>query len=167
MSKANTITVIVENEGWDAVVPDAADRCRLAALAALAVPGAPPDVQDRPTALLLTDDATLRDLNSRFRGQDAATNVLSFPHENIDQWPDGLASPLGDVAIAFETTRREAQADGKTVADHLSHLVVHGMLHLLGYDHQRVDEAERMESLEIKVLAELGIESPYGQNVAG
>lgn len=121
-------------------------------------------------AILLSDDAELRALNRRFRGQDKATNVLSFPAQDLGpQTPEHL-SPIagddqpihwGDVAIAYETTAGEAAAAGKTLADHLSHLVVHGLLHLFGYDHETDEAAEEMESLEREILWEIGVDDPY------
>ncbi len=105
--------------------------------------------------LLLTDDASVRELNQRFRGQDAATNVLSFPA------PANPQDHRGDIALAFGVCAREAAEQGKSLAHHLQHLTVHGVLHLLGYDHIGDDEAEAMEGLERAVLADLGISDPY------
>lgn len=102
---------------------------------------------------MLADDAALRALNARWRQQDKPTNVLSFPA--------GDSVLLGDVVLAFETVRREASEQGKSLADHMSHLVVHGVLHLLGHDHERPRDADVMESLERQVLAGLGIADPY------
>jgi len=106
-------------------------------------------------AILLTDDDSVRDLNARFRNNGAATNVLSFP---------ALPNPenlLGDVALAFGVCVREAAEQGKPLAHHLQHLTVHGVLHLLGYDHIGDDEAETMEGLERAVLAKLDVPDPY------
>jgi probable rRNA maturation factor len=167
MPETDTIWVVIENARWQEAVHRATERCQQAALAALAAAGPATENNEREAVILLADDATLHDLNVRFRDEDKATNVLSFPRGDDALLPKGAAVPLGDVAIAFETARREAAAEGKSLADHLSHLVVHGMLHLLGYDHQCDEEAERMESLEVEVLAKLGIESPYGQRLAG
>jgi probable rRNA maturation factor len=112
-------------------------------------------------AVLLAEDRTVRDLNRRYRGFDKPTNVLSFPA--TDEVPRPAQAPLmlGDVVLALETVRREAAAQGKPAADHLAHLVVHGTLHLLGYDHERAAEARRMEALETRLLAGLGIADPY------
>lgn len=115
-------------------------------------------------SLLLTDDARIRIVNRDWRGFDKATNVLSFPAappERIAQSP-----VLGDIVLAYETVAREAQAEGKPLADHLSHLVIHGLLHLLGEDHETDAEAERMERLEIAALARLGIADPYADGEA-
>ena len=102
--------------------------------------------------ILLTNNIKLRALNATFRGKDKPTNVLSFPAEG---------PYLGDIAVAFGVTSREAREAGKPFAAHATHLVVHGVLHLLGYDHERVTEARSMEQLEIAILAELGIANPY------
>jgi probable rRNA maturation factor len=114
-------------------------------------------------AIMLTDDAGIRTLNLNWRGIDKPTNVLSFPALQ----PTGPGSPedaprmLGDIAIAYETTRGEADDEQKPFDHHLSHLAVHGFLHLIGYDHETDADAEAMESLETKILAQLGIPDPY------
>ena len=108
-------------------------------------------------SLLLCDDAAIRDLNHQWRGQDKPTNVLSFPAAD----EPGAMPLLGDIAIAFETLVREATEEDKPLAAHFCHLVVHGLLHLLGYDHENEFEAEVMEGHERAILAELGIEDPY------
>jgi probable rRNA maturation factor len=105
--------------------------------------------------VLLTDDETVRDLNARFRDKDKPTNVLSFPA------PRNPQGHLGDIALAYGTCAREAEEQGKPLAHHLQHLVAHGVLHLLGYDHMSDDEAEAMEGLERVVLAGLGVPDPY------
>ena len=110
-------------------------------------------------SLLLCDDGRIREINRAWRGLDKPTNVLSFPAA-----PRALLakSPaVGDIAIAHETVAREAQEEGKTFRDHYMHMVVHGFLHLLGYDHETDAEAEEMESLEISVLQHLGVADPY------
>lgn len=108
-------------------------------------------------SFVLTDDAEMRALNRTWRGKDAATNVLSFPAGEAIK-ARGL---LGDVVLAYETTVGEARAQGIALADHVSHLVIHGVLHLLGFDHTDDAEAERMEGLERTALASLGIADPY------
>jgi probable rRNA maturation factor len=119
------------------------------------------DVAEAEVAVMLTDDQGIRTLNSNWRGIDKATNVLSFPQ------PHGAAEAatgirmLGDIAIAFETMRREADEEQKPFDHHLSHLAVHGFLHLVGYDHENDADAEEMEALEREILAELGIPDPY------
>src|SRR4029077_19132830 len=121
------------------------------------------DVGEAELAVMLTDDAGIRTLNNNWRGIDKPTNVLSFPALQ-PSGPSGSADAprmLGDTAIAYETTRREADDEQKPFDHHLSHLAVHGFLHLIGYDHEKDEEAEAMESLEAEILAQLGIPDPY------
>lgn len=118
------------------------------------------DDADSELSLVFTDDANIRTINAKWRHIDKATNVLSFPAFSIQ--PGQRPGPiLGDIVIARETVQCEAQEENKSFDDHLSHLIVHGLLHLTGYDHQNDDEAEQMESLERKILASLGISDPY------
>lgn len=113
-------------------------------------------------SLLLTDDKRIRIVNRDWRGFDKATNVLSFPAAP----PERIAmSPvLGDIVVALDTVEREAASEEKSVADHFRHLVIHGLLHLLGEDHETAAEAERMEALEVAALARLGIADPYADS---
>lgn len=114
-------------------------------------------------AIRLTTDAELQNLNLQFRGMDKPTNVLSFAALDGDG-PSVMAGQpllLGDIAIAAETVAREALEQKKTIPDHLSHMIIHGTLHLLGYDHEDPDEALEMEALERKILAAQGIADPY------
>jgi probable rRNA maturation factor len=121
------------------------------------------DVGDAELAVMLTDDSGIRTLNSNWRGIDKPTNVLSFPALQPAAAPQVGDAPrmLGDIAIAYETLRKEADGEGKPFDHHLSHLAVHGFLHLIGYDHERDDQAEAMEALEREILAQLGIPDPY------
>jgi probable rRNA maturation factor len=114
-------------------------------------------------AVMLTDDAGIRTLNSNWRGIDKPTNVLSFPAlpPSGAGGPDQAPRMLGDIAIAYQTTRAEADEEQKPFDHHLSHLAVHGFLHLIGYDHEQDDDAEAMEALESEILAQLGIPDPY------
>ena len=141
------IEVIVEDEAWRAV----GDAEALAESAARAAAGG---AEKGDIAILLADDDAVRVLNARFRGKDAATNVLAFP-----------AAPgedrLGDVVLAYGVCEREAGEQGKALGDHLTHLVAHGVLHLLGYDHDSDAEAEAMEAAERRILAGLGVSDPY------
>ncbi len=105
--------------------------------------------------VLLSDDAQLKSLNRDFRGKNKPTNVLSFPA------PANADGYLGDIALAYEVTREEAREGNKRLADHATHLVVHGVLHLLGFDHVTGSQARKMEALETRILAELGIADPY------
>jgi len=116
--------------------------------------------------ITLTDDDEQRGLNRTWRGKDAPTNVLAFPLMSLGgdltrPGPPGAPLLLGDIVLAFETVRREAAEQDKTLADHLRHLVVHGVLHLLGYDHENAAEAAIMEAREIAILSELGVSNPY------
>jgi probable rRNA maturation factor len=120
------------------------------------------DVGEAELAVMLTDDAGIRTLNSNWRGIDKPTNVLSFPalQPSGPGGPNDAPRMLGDIAIAYETTRKEADEEQKPFDHHLSHLAVHGFLHLIGYDHEKDDDAEAMEALEQEILAQLGIPNP-------
>ena len=145
------IDVEVEDPAWTAALPQAQLMALRAAEAALAQEGA----VGKGVTVLLTDDETVRDLNARFRRHDKPTNVLSFPA------PANPERFLGDVALAFGVCAREAAEQGKPLGHHLQHLVAHGVLHLLGYDHETDIEAEAMEGLERLILAGLGVGDPY------
>ncbi len=121
------------------------------------------DVADAELAVMLTDDSGIRTLNSNWRGVDKATNVLSFPalQPAGGRREDDAPRMLGDIAIAYQTMRKEADDEQKPFDHHLSHLAVHGFLHLIGYDHENDDDAEAMETLEQEILAQLGIPDPY------
>ena len=142
------IEVEIEDAAWTSALPDAAAVAERAATAALGTVAG--DV-----VVLLTDDAAVQDLNARFRDRDRPTNVLSFPAA------DSAAPHLGDLVLAFGVCAAEAAAQGKSLADHLSHLTVHGVLHLLGRDHEDEAEAEAMEAEERTLLASLGVADPY------
>jgi probable rRNA maturation factor len=139
-----------------AEAPDlAAAAARLALARCVALPATIVDIT-------LADDATQQELNRTWRGKNAATNVLAFPAADpAVPVPVGAPLLLGDIVLAFETVRREAAEQDKRFADHLRHLVVHGVLHLVGYDHARAAEADAMEAREIAILAELGVPNPY------
>ncbi|MFD1624635.1 rRNA maturation RNase YbeY [Azospirillum griseum] len=126
----------------------------------------PPDDGPAELSLVLADNALVQQLNRDYRGKDKPTNVLSFALTEAEE-PDpeeGAPVLLGDVILAYETVQREAAEQNKSPDDHLSHLVMHGVLHLLGYDHETDDEAEEMEALETRLLASLGIADPYADN---
>ncbi len=152
--------VLVVADCWQAE-PDAEDVIHRAIATAAEYVAA--DVGGTELAVMLTDDAGIRTLNSNWRGIDKPTNVLSFPalQPSGPSGPDDAPRMLGDIAIAYETTRREADDEQKPFDHHLSHLVVHGFLHLIGYDHEKDDDAEIMEALEREILSQLGIPDPY------
>lgn len=114
-------------------------------------------------SVVLSDDQNVRDLNREHRGKDAPTNVLSFPGDVENPFP-GAEVLVGDVILAWETIAAEAAAAHKPVTDHVTHLLIHGVLHLLGYDHVREDDATVMERIEVDCLAGLGIEDPYAED---
>jgi len=183
-----TVVVETESDGWMFFpgvegVSAAQDLCIRAAQAAWAKGLMAHQVrvsQAAEVCILLADDAVLRDLNTRFRGQDKATNVLSFPL--LDPFADAIPesgsagfmesqtgyAPLmvGDIAIALETVLAEAHTQGKSPSDHLAHLVVHGVLHLMGHDHEDDCDAQRMEALEIEILGGMGIADPYAESAS-
>lgn len=161
------IDLALEDDAWLEALPDAPSVVELAGAAVLEhlCPGL-----HLSMAVVLTDDKAVRALNDRWRRQDKATNVLSFPTEELvagtmPSVPPGapahLPIELGDVVLARETVLREASEAALPARNHLCHLVVHGGLHLLGYDHEEDRQAEHMESLEVAVLAGLGIPNPY------
>jgi len=140
------IDIEIGDEVWLAALPKAERLALEAAEAATAEGG---------LAILLTDDETVAELNQRFRGKAGPTNVLSFPA------PTNPEGHLGDIALAYGVCAREAAEQGKPLAHHLQHLVAHGVLHLVGYDHQTETEAEEMEALERRILAGLNVPDPY------
>ena len=159
MAKRVSIEVSVPCDAWLAACPEAAALAEAAAQAVLAdsilsAAGVPVIVE-----LVLTDDREQRQLNRTYRGKDAPTNVLAFTIG--EPAPPGVPILLGDVVLAFETVTREAAAQRKPLADHLRHLVVHGVLHLLGFDHQGESEAAIMEAHEVAILRGLGVPDPY------
>jgi probable rRNA maturation factor len=145
------IEVEVEDTAWSASIADVEAVATRAAKAALGV-------ATGAVTVLLSDDETVRELNARFRGKDKATNVLSFPAAAI---PRAEVQPLGDIILGYGVCAEEARTQGKSLADHLSHLTVHGVLHLLGRDHEDDVEAEAMEAEEREILAGLGVADPY------
>lgn len=145
------IDVEIEDEAWGRDLRDIEALVTAAATAALAAAQ-----REGAVVVLLTDDAGVQDLNLRFRGKDSPTNVLSFPA------PETPEDHLGDIALAHGVCVREAAEQGKTLAHHLQHLVAHGVLHLVGYDHENDADAEDMEGLERVVMAGLGAPDPYG-----
>jgi probable rRNA maturation factor len=163
------VETVIEDLRWEAfgLVP-VAERAARAALLSAGVP-----VEGFAISLMGCDDARIADLNADFRAKPQPTNVLSWPSEErgaefVGEAPaapePGAAddpAPLGDIAIAWETCEREAGQHGKSMTDHVTHLIVHGTLHLLGYDHVEDEDAALMEGLEVRILASLGVSDPY------
>jgi len=155
------VDVTVPCAGWLKALPEAMAVCEAAAVAAFRRAGDGGVSGDTEISLVLADDDMVQDLNHQYRDQNKPTNVLSFPQGDEGLAPDGEVRMLGDVVLAFQTTQREATDQGKTLSAHTSHLVVHGVLHVLGFDHESDAEADDMEALERNILATLKIADPY------
>ena len=159
------VSVLCEVPAWRRAFPRPLGFLRSVAQSTLISSGETPPSGGYELSLVLTDDAQQQELNAQWRGQDKPTNVLSFPDGT--ELPDGTLV-LGDVVLALETCRREAREQNKCLADHAAHLVVHGVLHLLGHDHEDAQEAAVMEGLEVRLLADMGIANPYAEaDIAG
>lgn len=157
-SRGLEIDILTEAEGW-AALPDAETLVRRAVAAALTEGAELEEDVTFEVSVTLTDDARIRTINREWRDKNKPTNVLSFPAAEV---PEGVTPvPLGDIIVAFETVAAEARDEDKSLADHFTHLIVHGTLHLVGYDHEDEDEAEEMEDTERHILAGLGIADPY------
>lgn len=156
---ADLVDLVVEDSRWEAA--GLAALAEQAGRAALAAAGRDPDLHE--IALLACDDARIAALNGEFRGKPVPTNVLSWPAFGAVVPEPEQDEPifLGDLALGYDTCAREAEEAGIALADHAAHLVVHGILHLIGHDHGDDAEAEAMEALEARVLARLGIADPY------
>lgn len=156
---------------WKRAFPKMIDKIEQAAAAAFLGAKKPAAFQRRQFEInvILTDDATIKKLNHDYRGKSKPTNVLSFPQLNLHKFkrtsleifPAKTAIPLGDVVMAFQTIQREAREQDKPLEHHVAHLTVHGVLHLLGYDHMRAKDAKTMEKRECDILASLGYPDPY------
>ena len=168
------VDTLTEDARWDGIgLAGLAETAARATLARLRLPAAGFQI-----SLLGCTDARIAVLNADFRGKPQPTNVLSWPSEDRAAETDGGAparprpgpaddpAELGDIAIAWETCQREADEVGRPVADHVTHLLVHGTLHLLGYDHIRDKDAALMEGLEVEILASLGVADPYADGGA-
>lgn len=155
------VSIDVEDQAWQALT--GLERLTLECVSA-ALEGAQVRDQHLEIAVLFTDDGSVATLNAEWRGKDKPTNVLSFPTPEDMPVPAGEPRPLGDIVLANGVVTREAEEQGKTLHDHTAHLIVHGTLHLLGYDHETDGEAEEMETLETRILKGLGIPDPYERN---
>ena len=156
------IAISLRDSAWSTALPDAAAVARRAAVAALEAASELPDNVE--LGVVLADDAFVRTLNRDWRGQDCPTDVLSFPiHEQPARAQPPAAMPLmlGDVVLARETVQRDSTAAGIGLAERVSHLVVHGVLHLLGHDHDEPGAERRMQALESRTLLALGLCDPY------
>ena len=156
------IEISLRDSAWSTALPDAAAVVRRAAAAVLRAEATLPGRVE--LGVVLADDAFVRTLNRDYRGQDRATDVLSFPvHEppRLDPPPSEMPLMLGDVVLARETVQRDSASAGVGLADRVSHLVVHGVLHLLGHDHDEPNAERRMRALESKTLLALGLCDPY------
>jgi probable rRNA maturation factor len=151
------IDVLVESPDW-AVLARPERVVRRGAEAALRVAGIAGPVA---ITVLMTDDGESAALNRAWRGKDHPTNVLSFPAAPMPGAPTDLARPMGDIVLAAGVVAAEARAQDKTLENHVSHLIVHGVLHLAGHEHETDEAAAAMQALEIKALAGLGIADPY------
>lgn len=163
------IELILEDQRWCEISQDFAflKKAVLLALSQHPAKTASPDIvamksPHRLAVLVLSNDETVERLNKSYRGKDKSTNILSFPSTD-DVLPGEEAEPvhIGDAILAYEYVRNEAENEKKEIKTHISHLVIHGVLHLLGYDHEESDEAETMETLEINLMNQLGLENPY------
>jgi probable rRNA maturation factor len=156
------IDVLVDSERWENTA-----RAKVVVRRALKQAATTLSKKTAELAIVLTDDAAMRRLNRHWRGVDAPTNVLSFATRNHGDWPGKLlgshllGNHLGDIVLAYETVKREAHREGKPFDHHLAHLVVHGFLHLLGYDHGNEAQARRMETTERTILRDLAVPDPY------
>jgi probable rRNA maturation factor len=156
------IDVLVDSEHWKN-----ADAAKVLIRRALKQAATTLSTKTAELAIVLTDDAAMRRLNRNWRGVDAPTNVLSFATKNSGDRVDEqlgtqlVGNHLGDIVLAYETVKREAHREGKPFDHHLVHLVVHGFLHLLGYDHANDAQARRMETIERAILRDLAVPDPY------
>ncbi len=152
-----TVVIDVEDEAWNAI-PDLEELARSAIAAGLAAEGVAAGGHE--LSLVFTSDSAMAEINRDWRGQDKPTNVLSFPVDGMPV-PAGEPRPLGDIVLAFGTVKREAGEQGKPLPHHAAHLMIHGLLHLLGHGHDGESDAEAMERREIEILKGLGISNPY------
>lgn len=158
-----SVNIAFASAKWKKAFPGQKIKIETAALTAFLMAKKPAAFRRRDfeVNVALSTDAAMKKLNHDFRGMNKPTNVLSFPQFPFAPGPKETATSLGDVILAFETIRRECREQGKTLENHTLHLVVHGILHLLGYDHIRLKDAKSMEKLECDILQSLGYPDPY------
>ncbi|MDE1151106.1 MAG: rRNA maturation RNase YbeY [Micavibrio sp.] len=169
-----TIYLEVASKKWQRAFVRMPEKIEQAAAAAFLYAKKPRSFDDRnfEICITLSDDRLMKDLNHTYRGKNMPTNVLSFPQfkmaglkaRDLDSFPDPDGLPLGDVVLAHSTIKKECKEQGKTLENHVIHLVVHGTLHLLGYDHMKPAEARKMEKLECDILQSLGYPDPYQED---
>jgi len=170
------VELVIEEPAWTEALPDIEALAGTAARLALEAAGLDP--AHWTLCLLACDDARIAALNHDFRAREKPTNVLSWPAFELaperpgarpppPQPATGNRQPLGDVAIALQTTRREAEESATPLKDHVIHLILHGCLHLLGFDHEAEEDAETMEGVETRALARIGVDDPYTRGEAG
>jgi probable rRNA maturation factor len=155
------IDVTVDCSHWDVALPDAVKQAKDACEAAFRNAGAYIGCQAAEVSVVLANDVLVKSLNCEYRNSDEPTNVLSFPTAIKETPHVDIPILLGDIIVAYETIVNEANIEGKSLRDHFYHLIVHGMLHLLGFDHQVSADADIMEAIEVDVLQKINIENPY------
>ncbi len=157
MTNSVTLEIVTEDDRWLQALPDAETLAERAILSGFTQASYSESVS---ICVLLTTDSQIQTLNQTYRGKNTPTNVLSFPAQEMPPIP-GEPSPLGDIALAYETLEREAKQANLDLRDHFLHLIVHASLHLIGYSHDVDEEADRMEAHEIAALSEIGVSNPY------
>ena len=168
-NKELEIDVTVAEPEWNASFLDVEAIAKRAMTITLELVDLPRKIKDRAleVSVVLANDDLLHVLNREYRNMDKPTNVLSFATlDSDDPVPDEGPYPLGDIILSYQTIDREANEQGKFFKDHFTHMIVHGTLHLVGYDHQTEDEATHMETLEIRILEKMNIQNPYMDNMS-
>lgn len=158
------IDIIVEDQEWQKCLPGYEDLCQKTTNVVFSYINLIQNIEKHVEfSITLTNDKQIQSLNADYRGKNKPTNVLSFPQIiwSQDDWKDEPVLMLGDVVISIETLKKECEEQSKTFEDHFTHMLVHSLVHLFGYDHETDEEAEEMESLEIKILKDMDIKNPY------
>lgn len=163
-TSTHDIDISVLEPEWKASFLDVEEIARTAMLNTLLIARLPSRIENKmlEASIVLANDDLIQVLNREYRDMDKPTNVLSFAmHDSDDPIAESAAVPLGDIILSYQTISREAKEQGKFFKDHFTHMIVHGTLHLLGYDHVTEDEANNMETLEIRILEKMNIQNPY------